>query len=144
MVGASLAINLPLSFLLGRTILRRFLLRLFARFGYQLPEVQQRNQLQLALLLRITPGLPVTVGNYLLPIAGVRFSTYFIASWLVQMAFAAGFLTLGRSLFSGRGGVLILALCVILGATMAARLLRSRLARQQRAPEQREPPTGPN
>lgn len=126
----SIALNLLLSFQLGRTLLRPSLLKILGRLGHTLPDIAPANRLGMTLLFRITPGMPVFAGNYLLPMAGVPFRIYFPISLAIQSAFAAGFVVLGQSLFSGTIGLFITACCLIAALSLVARLMyRRRLTR---------------
>src|SRR5690606_17746202 len=69
----AITVNIALSFLLANRALRPPLQFLLTRLGYQLPQVQSGNATDLIVLLRVTPGVPFVVQNYLLGLAGVPF-----------------------------------------------------------------------
>lgn len=119
----SIALNLLLSFQLSRTLLRRTLHHILQRMGHNLPAIAPENHLGMTLMFRITPGMPVFAGNYLLPMAGVPFSTYFAVSLVIQSLFSVGFIVLGRSLYSGAIGPLITAISLIITLSLISRVV---------------------
>ena len=68
------------------------------------------------MLLRITPGVPVFIGNYLLPLGGVGLKEYLLISFPIQFGFAIGFIIFGDSIMAGniRWGLLAVALIIAL------------------------------
>lgn len=123
----AIALNLILSFLLGRTLLRKTVRIIFQKLGYTLPDPAGRNDWEIVLLCRITPGIPVFAGNYLLPLVVASFRTYFIISLAVQFVFAMGFIALGQSMNTGAVGWLVIGVCLLAALTLLVRMLNRRL-----------------
>lgn len=97
---AALAMNITISYLaanFGKEKFRPFL----EKRGIRVPTGQQTS-LRVMLLIRITPGCPFPVQNYLLGVMGVPFVKFFILSMLVQALYTYGFVIIGKSLFSGQ------------------------------------------
>ena len=123
--AASLALNLLLCYWIGqRSGLRHWLKRRLRRWSRDLPELEGRRAIRFALLVKFVPGAPTFLKNYLLILAGVPFRVYFGLSFVVTMAWAAGFIVLGESMLDrdfgqaswAAGGLAALALAVWLGA----------------------------
>jgi hypothetical protein len=68
---AAITFNLIVAYWLARRWLRPPLARLVARLGYTLPAVERGDATDLIVLLRVTPGPPFFVQNYLLGLAEV-------------------------------------------------------------------------
>jgi uncharacterized membrane protein YdjX (TVP38/TMEM64 family) len=102
LVGSGLAVaaNLLLCHWVARSGLRPYLARLLARTRYRLPELDadQRSALQFTLLVRITPGVPLFIKNYLLGVSGIRLRVHFPVSMALTGAYGAGFVLLGESM----------------------------------------------
>lgn len=100
LIGCALAVaaNLALSYWLARRWLRDWLAYLLARCEYELPNVSGQNTLAVLVLVRLTPGLPATLKNYLVALIDVPFSTYFAVSWVITLLYAVGLIVLGDSL----------------------------------------------
>lgn len=97
--AVSLAINLLLCYWIGhRSGLRAWLARRLQRWSRELPELEGGRALRFALVVKLAPGAPTFLKTYLLVIAGVPFRLYFGLSFVVTMAWAAGFIVLGESM----------------------------------------------
>ena len=66
---AAVTVNLLLTYWLARRALRPWLARLLPRLGYALPQVAAADMTDLIVILRVTPGPPFFVQNYLLGLA---------------------------------------------------------------------------
>ena len=96
----ALSLNLALCYWIARSGLRRTIASLFDRFDYKLPDFEQEQGgvLRFVVLVKITPGVPGFVKNYLLGLVGVPFWTFFIASLVFTGAYALVLVLLGESL----------------------------------------------
>ena len=126
MAATSMLVNLLLSHYIASRWLRVLLAKLLVRLGYRELRIPEGQHRQAVLLLRITPGIPVAVGNYLLPVAGVGLGDFLVISFPIQLGFACGFVMLGRSLSGGGIRWALLAVAVLI-------LLKLLLRRQARA-----------
>ncbi|XSG84882.1 MAG: TVP38/TMEM64 family protein [Methylohalobius sp. ZOD2] len=95
----SLAINLTLCYWVAHSGLRRLLARWLARTRYELPAVRPDQALLFTLLVKLMPGIPTFVKNYLLGVSGVRFPLYFLVSFTFTLVYGAVFIELGESLY---------------------------------------------
>lgn len=122
------AVQFALSFWVAHRALRPLITRLLARTRYQVPQVSPENELSVALLLRVTPGPPMFLQNYLLGLSGIRFRTYMLASLAVQGVLGSATIIFGQALLSGRGGLAVLGFFVLVAAFALVRLFRQRIA----------------
>lgn len=115
----ALAVNLTFCYYVGASGLRPRLMRLFKRFGYELPDFDRstsgdtslRAALRFTLLVKLTPGVPGFVKNYGLGAARVPFAMYFVTGMIASGVYAALLIVFGDSMFNhdiGRGTIALL------------------------------------
>jgi uncharacterized membrane protein YdjX (TVP38/TMEM64 family) len=114
-VGASLigtalsqALNLVLAYWLARRYLRGVIEKIVERSKYTIPDVQPKNYVNFALLVKITPGPPNFLKSFILGLARIPFGIFFIVSWPTTMGFAVGVIIFGDSLMDRNVGQAIL------------------------------------
>jgi uncharacterized membrane protein YdjX (TVP38/TMEM64 family) len=116
LVGSLLAVAASLAscYWIARA-LRGPMKRLLRRFGWELPNLAEREKgaIRFTLAVKLAPGLPHFVKTYALGVAGVPFGTYFAISMLVTGTYAAALVVLGKSMFDHRSGTLWIAAAVI-------------------------------
>jgi uncharacterized membrane protein YdjX (TVP38/TMEM64 family) len=127
----AMLVNMILSYWLGSRVLRPVLEALFQRLGYKLPQVKTGDETDLIVLLRVTPGVPFPVQNYLLALARVRFVRYLGLSFLIQGPLTATFVVFGDALLQGKGKVAFLGLSVIVVLAVGTQLLRKHYAKKR-------------
>jgi uncharacterized membrane protein YdjX (TVP38/TMEM64 family) len=125
---AAMAINLTLTFWLARGVLRRPLERLFDAMGYTLPKVDRSDITDLIVILRVTPGFPFFVQNYLLGLADAPPGRYFLISVLTTLPYTVAFIVFGDALLHGRGYLVILSLSLIVALVAATHIVRRHYA----------------
>ena len=92
----ALTVNLLLTYWLARQALRPALTRLVERLGYRIPQLDAKDMTDLIVLLRVTPGPPFFVQNYLLGLADAPFVKYVAISCAAQWTYTAVFIRLWR------------------------------------------------
>jgi uncharacterized membrane protein YdjX (TVP38/TMEM64 family) len=127
----ALLVNIALSYFLASRALRPLLEKLFVRLGYKLPEVEAGDATDLIVLLRVTPGIPFCVQNYLLGLARVPFGKYLGISCAIMWAFNVAVILFGDALLHGKGKVAFLALSLFLALTAGTHLVRKHLGRKK-------------
>jgi uncharacterized membrane protein YdjX (TVP38/TMEM64 family) len=129
--GASLAVNLALTYWLARRWLRPALENLVRRAGYKIPAVEPADQFELTLLLRITPGPPFFLQSYILGLAAIPFRRYFLISWPVVLLQIAGMMIFAQSLAEGKGKLAMLGVSVLTAAALGIHILRRHYAKRK-------------
>lgn len=122
--GAAIAVNLALSYWLARYALRPVVSRLVARLGYRIPQLAPDEQVEVAVLLRVTPGTPFCLQNYLLGLGEVPFFTYLAVSWPIAMAYGVGFVLAGDALMRGEARMAIFGVSLLVVVVIVVHLLR--------------------
>ncbi|MFM2197452.1 MAG: hypothetical protein RLZZ505_884 [Verrucomicrobiota bacterium] len=124
----ALTINLAWTYGLAAGFGRRTLDRLAAWCGFQIPELKETNQLRVVLALKLTPGIPMFVQNYLCGFLRVPFRLYLLVSLTSNGLIGTGFVLAGVGFGDGK---LVPALAgfflVILGA-LVIRWVRAGMA----------------
>lgn len=127
----AVAINMALGYFLARRALRPLLEKLCTRLGYQLPRAAKGDEFDLIVLLRVTPGVPLPVQNYLLGLAEVPFGQYLLVSCLIQLPANAAFILFGDALLHGKGKAALVTLSVILALMAATQLIRKHYGKKR-------------
>jgi len=120
----ALVANMALSYWLASRLLRPVCERLVRRLGYKVPQVPAGAATDLIVLLRVTPGFPFPVQNYLLGLAGVPFGRYLLVSALVSVPLNTAFVLFGEALFQGKGRIALTSLMLIMALGVAAHFVR--------------------
>ena len=108
--------------------MRPFVERMVARFGVPMPRVGKLSAWKMVLLVRMTPGAPLMVQNYLLALAGIPLGLYVTVSLPVEMLICGGYMAAGKSFATGRWGWLLGGVGTLAFFLLATNLVRERLA----------------
>lgn len=127
----AMVINMALSYWLASRVLRPLLVALLKQLGYKIPEVTKGDETGLIVLLRVTPGIPFPVQNYLLGIARTSFSRYLLISFAIQGPLCGAFVVFGDALLHGKGKMAFLVISVIAALLVGTRLLRQHYAKKR-------------
>ncbi len=131
---AALTANLVLTYFLARRALRPLLEKLVARLGYRLPQIGAGDAADLIIILRVTPGVPFFVQNYLLGLAEVPFGKYLAISCGITWTTNFAFILFGDALLHGRGYAALVAISLLLALTAATHLVRKHYGRRTAPP----------
>jgi uncharacterized membrane protein YdjX (TVP38/TMEM64 family) len=124
----AVTVNLVLTYALAQRALRPLLENLMTRLGYKLPRVAAGEMTDLAIVVRVTPGVPFFAQNYLLGLAGVPFRTYLLISCPISWIYAASFVLFGDALLHGKGRMVMLAASLLVVAVVATHWARKHYA----------------
>jgi uncharacterized membrane protein YdjX (TVP38/TMEM64 family) len=126
-----LGLNLVLTYGLARWVLRPWAERLCAWLGFKIPRVAPEDQRSLTILVRVTPGPPYVLQNYLLGVARVSFPTYFTISWAVVSLYSTAVIIFGDALVNGKGRGALIAVGLLVAFVVGVRFARKRLNRSK-------------
>jgi len=115
---AAITLNFVVSYWLARRALRPLLEKLLNRLGYTVPKMEDSDLIDLTILIRVTPGPPFFVQNYLLGLAGVPFGRYMLISCVVTWVYTAGLVLFGDALRHGKGKMAVLAASLLIVAVV--------------------------
>ena len=125
--AAALAINMALSWLLAGKFFRPPFERLVNRFGYSVPELKRESMFTVAVLLRITPGMPFPLQNYLLGLARMPFLWYMGVSLPLTLILSLSIVIFGDAILKGNTALILLAISFFVALSFGVRFLRARL-----------------
>ncbi len=132
----ALVLNQTLGYWLARKWLRRPIEAWLRTRGKTAPQIPEAEETLWVLLLRVTPGVPLFVQNYLLGLAQVRFVRYLVISFPVQLAYAVAFVSLGHAFKDSNVWRGMLAVSGLAAVAVAVLLVRRHLGRKLRPPVQ--------
>jgi uncharacterized membrane protein YdjX (TVP38/TMEM64 family) len=101
--------------------------KLLAASALRIPELPKNNQLGVLLLLRLTPGVPFFLQNYLLGFFRVPFGLYLPGSVGCNGLIASGIVLSGAGVAGGNMKPVITGVALIVVGLVIVRMLRSRL-----------------
>lgn len=133
-VLVAVTVNFSLTYFLARRGLRPLLEKLVKRLGYQVPQVEDGDETDLIMILRLTPGIPFFVQNYLCGLAEVKFARYFLLSCLLSWPFNAAAVIFSDAVIHGRGRKAITAGMLLVAVAAATHLARKHYAKKQKPP----------
>jgi len=126
---AAMPVHLLVSYLVANSLMRSFVKQCLAKMAYRLPQIPKHNALWFSVVFMAVPGLPYTVKNYVLPLAGTPFRPYFLSGYLVQGAMGIPMVVAGTAA-AGQHGLLLGGVFIVMIAIYAfVRHLRKRHAR---------------
>jgi uncharacterized membrane protein YdjX (TVP38/TMEM64 family) len=128
---ASLCVNMLLTYALARRALRPVLEKLMGRLGYRLPRMDAADLVDLTIVMRVTPGMPFCVQNYLLGLAGVPFVRYVLISVGVIGVYTAGIVLFGDALLHGKGKMAIIAVSLLIVAVVITHWARKHYTKKK-------------
>jgi uncharacterized membrane protein YdjX (TVP38/TMEM64 family) len=80
--------------------------------------------MDLIVILRVTPGIPFFVQNYLLGLAEVPAGRYFAVSCAIALPYCAAFVLFGNALMTGQGKLLLALVGVLVALVAGTHLVR--------------------
>lgn len=130
---SAMAINMTLGWFVSGKLFRPFFERLVARFGYEVPELSNKGLVGLTLALRLTPGVPFPLQNYLLGLARMPFGLYLLVSIPTNALVSVSVLLFGEALMKGSVGLALAAVGVFAVVTLIVRTWQVRMKARELA-----------
>jgi len=131
--AGAIIVNILLTYWLARYAFRPVLKRWLSRLGYSIPVVEKEDQMELTILVRITPGPPFFVQSYLLGLAQIPFRTYILPSFIFPMVNISGVVIFGDALAQGKLKWALLGLSLVVAAGLAVQVLRRHYAKRKKS-----------
>lgn len=119
---ACLLVNFSLAYLLSTILMRGLIESLLYKRINRLTDFEASQQLSFTMMVRLIPGTPLAVQNYLLGFFRIRPALYFGIGIPIQILYAIGFIVFGQSLIEGKTGKSILASTLLLSIVIGIRL----------------------
>jgi uncharacterized membrane protein YdjX (TVP38/TMEM64 family) len=128
----AITFNLTLTYWIATRELRPFLVRLVERLGHRVPRVEPEDMTDLIVFVRVMPGIPFPIQNYLLGLAAAPPLRYFAISCVAAWVYNTGFILFGDALLSGKGGRIAFSASLIVAVAAATHFVRRHLAARAR------------
>jgi uncharacterized membrane protein YdjX (TVP38/TMEM64 family) len=128
---AAITFNLTVTYWLARRWLRPLFARWLERAGYEVPNVESGDMTDLIVLIRVTPGIPLFVQNYLLGLADAPFGRYMVISCAAQWSLNVAFILFGGALSQGQGKLAMTALMLLIAVIVATHFVRKHYGKKK-------------
>ena len=110
------------------SFLRPTLIDQIQKRGHTIPRLNSgSDETLLIAFVRITPGFPYFLQNWVLGLAGVGLIRLLAITLVFHMVMASGFVILGRSAFEGELGIVIFAIALLVVISIIARVAHGRV-----------------
>jgi uncharacterized membrane protein YdjX (TVP38/TMEM64 family) len=96
-------------------------------------DADRGSAFRILLAMRIAPGMPLFIQNYLLGLLKIPFAVYFPVSLLFNSLWACAYMLSGGAFFSGRSGQAFAAISLFILIIILTRLIRSYLAKSMKS-----------
>ena len=126
---AALALNQAWTYALAAGPAHQLVGRVLARGGWKIPVLKTENVTDTLLVMRLVPGIPLFVQNYVLGLLRVPYRRYAWMSLVCNGPPVIGFILAGAGLAGGEWKVALLGIAVLVLAVVAVRVVRRRLRR---------------
>ena len=125
------ALNLTWTYWLAAGPGRKLVEAVLRRSSFRIPELPREDSLKWILILKLTPGIPFFIQNYICGFARVPFRLYLPVGLLCNGIIGAGIVLGGAGLGNGRIAPLLTGISVVALGVVLARWLRERLAKRK-------------
>lgn len=122
---AGVSANVVVSYFISRKF-GLFLRRMLEKRGVNIPEIPPYEQYELTFLMRMIPGNPLAVQNYVLGAANVSFFKYVVVSLPIQYLQISAYVYFGEGIFEGGISKIILGSSLLMVVAVIARMLEKR------------------
>jgi uncharacterized membrane protein YdjX (TVP38/TMEM64 family) len=100
--ACALIVNLSLSYYLAAGPARAVVVHILHRFGRKLPTAKGGNGVHLIVAVRMAPGIPYIIQNYLLGCLRCPFLPYLMLSMIISGSFCIVIMLGGGAIFTGK------------------------------------------
>ena len=123
---SAMVLNMIWTYFLSAYPMRHLFERIIQLFAKKLPEIPEHHKAKVALIIRITPGIPFFLQNYFLGVSRVPFGKYLIISLSIQAFYTTAFVVGGGAIFEGKAGLAIAAVSLFVVFGIIVSWIRSR------------------
>ncbi len=132
-----LTLNIVFSYYISRYF-GKYLRAFFNKRNIRIPEIPENEQYELTFLIRMIPGNPLTVQNYLLGMANIPFFKYVVISLPIQYIQVAIYVWFGEAIFDGGMSKILLGGSLLFVVGVIARMLSKRYGHKLKASKKEE------
>lgn len=136
---SALALNMTWTYWFAAGPARRLIERVIRSTGMSLPDLPRRNHVRLILILRLTPGIPLFLQNYVLGVLRAPFRLYLPLSILLTGIMSSGIVLVGAGATDGRFAPALTGIALVVVAVTATKWLRAWLDKRKAAASDTDP-----
>jgi uncharacterized membrane protein YdjX (TVP38/TMEM64 family) len=130
-VISALVLNIIWTHLLSAGPCRKIIARILGERWQRWQSMPRANLWKLALMLRITPGVPLFIQNYTLGLLGVPLLYSLAIAFPISWIYVGGFVLTGGAIFKGQIGLVIAGVSLLAAASIGINLARKRLFKDE-------------
>ena len=127
----AITLNLSWTYWLAAGPARRIIEKMLAATAIQIPELPRGNHLKLILVLKLTPGIPFFIQNYLLGLLRAPFFLYLSVSFLCNGIIGTGVVLSGVGLADGKLMPALTGISLIALGAVLTQVVRGWLAKRK-------------
>ena len=125
---AAVGLNIVWTHLLASGPLRGSIVSVLGPRFQRWQNMPSNDHLRVVCLLRVTPGVPLFVQNYVIGLLGIPLRFSLALALPITGLYICGFVLTGGAIFEGRIGIIILGVSLLLAATILVRFIRERVS----------------
>ncbi len=129
----AISLNLTWTYWLAAGPARRLVEKMLSASGIQIPDLPRGDHLKLILVLKLTPGFPFFLQNYLLGFLRAPFHLYLPISFLCNAIIGTGVVLGGVGLADGKLMPVLMGISLIVVGAVLTHSVRSWLTKRKRA-----------
>ena len=123
---SAMVLNMIWTYFLSAYPMRKVFEKILAMFSSKFPEIPDEHKSKIAIIIRLTPGIPFFLQNYFLGVSRVPFGKYIVISMGIQAMYTTAFVVGGGAIFEGKAGLGIAAICIFIIIGIVVQWLRKR------------------
>jgi uncharacterized membrane protein YdjX (TVP38/TMEM64 family) len=123
---AALAANHAWTYAIAAGPAHQLVGRVLTRCGWKIPVLKSESVMDTVLVLRLLPGMPLFVQNYVLGLLRVPYGRYAWMSLLCNGPYVVGFVLAGAGIADGRWKTALLGIAILVLAVVLVRIFRRR------------------
>lgn len=125
--------NFLMGYFLARKAMRPFLANMISRLGHKVPELEGGDAMDLLIILRVTPGIPFFVQNYMAGLSNVPVVPYLVVSCIVAWSYNSSLVIFGDALLHGKGKIVVISVGCLVAFIAATHMVRRHYAAKKAA-----------
>ncbi len=123
---SAMILNMVWTYFLSAYPMRKVFEKIVALFSNRFPEIPEEHKSKVAIIIRLTPGIPFFLQNYFLGVSRVPFGKYIVISVGIQLMYTTAFVVGGGAIFEGKAGLGIAAIFFFIIIGIVVQWLRKR------------------
>lgn len=125
---SAILLNVVWTHLLSSAPCRHLLIRILGDRWTKWKDMPSDQAWRVALILRITPGIPLFLQNYLIGLLGVPLRVSLLLTIPITGTYVCGFVITGGAIFEGKSGLIAAGISLLIVASLAIQWLKKRYA----------------